>query len=37
MHPDDAAAIWNGPEINPEIMRLFEVNTARFVDAHQNQ
>lgn len=37
MYPDDAVAMWNGPEMNPEIMRLFEVNTARFVDAHQNQ
>jgi hypothetical protein len=37
MYPDDAAVMWNGPEMNPEIMRLFEVNTARFVDAHQNQ
>lgn len=37
MYPDDAAVMWNGPEMNPEIMSLFEVNTARFVDAHQNQ
>ena len=37
MYPDDAAAMWNGPEMSPEIMGLFEVNTARFVDAHQNQ
>lgn len=37
MYPDDAAAMWSGPEMNPEIMRLFEVNTARFVDAHQNK
>ena len=37
MYPDDAAAMWNEPEMSPEIMRLFEVNTARFVDARQNQ
>jgi hypothetical protein len=37
MYPDDAAVMWNGPEMNPEIMRLFEVNTARFVDAQENQ
>jgi hypothetical protein len=37
MHPDDAAVMWNGADMDPEILRLFEVNTARFVDAHQNQ
>lgn len=37
MYPDDAAVMWNGPEMDSEIMGLFEVNTARFVDAHQNQ
>jgi hypothetical protein len=36
MYPDDAAVMWDGDEMNPEILRLFEVNTARFVDAHQN-
>jgi len=37
MYPDDAAVMWDGPEMNPQIMRLFEINTARFVDAQQNR
>lgn len=36
MYPDDAAVMWGGAEMDPEILRLFETNTARFVDA-QNQ
>ena len=28
MYPDDAAVMWDGPEMNPQIMRLFEINTA---------
>jgi len=39
MYPDDAAVMWNesGPDLDPEILRLFEVNTARFADAHQTR
>ena len=36
MYPDDAAVMWGGAEMDREILRLFETNTARFVDA-QNQ
>jgi hypothetical protein len=37
MYPDDAAVMWNGADMDPEILRLFEINTARFVDANQSQ
>lgn len=36
-HPEDAAAMWNYSEdVDAEGLALFEVNTQRFVDAHED-
>ena len=35
-HPDDAQVMFNFVvDVNPEILGLYEVNTERFVEAHQ--
>lgn len=34
-HPDDAAIMWAEVDLNQEILDLFELNTARFVEAQQ--
>lgn len=33
-HPADAMIMWSESDVNPEILELFRINTARFVQAH---
>ncbi len=33
-HPADAMTMWSESDVNPEILELFRINTARFVQAH---
>lgn len=35
-HPDDAAVMFSDVDVNQEILDLYEVNTARFAEAHQD-
>ena len=32
-HPEDAPIMWNDSDVTPEVLELFEINTARFVQA----
>jgi hypothetical protein len=37
-HPEDFALIWGESDLNPsEILDLYETNTKRFVEAHQDE
>lgn len=35
-HPEDAAVMWGSAEVDEEVLLLFELNTVRFVEAHQS-